>query len=275
MESKKPLIFNYHDYRTYLSDSLEFNKNSGISSREICKLAELSHSYLSHVLNHRRNLSLKNAAKIALALQLNNDELSYLKNLIVISDDSNHSNKIAAYNKIKNKKDYKETGKKELEVYNYLTQWHNVAIRELAATGIDVSDYKTVQQKLKYHVPIKEIEKSVKFLIEHGFLNTNNEKPVYNQKTIKCYSGIFQLTMGEYHKKMFELAAESLYMDTKENRKHEAFSVALSKDAFKKAKSILENALDEIEALADSELNKNEVFHFGVFGFPLTKVEGK
>jgi uncharacterized protein (TIGR02147 family) len=74
------------------------------------------------------------------------------------------------------------------------------------------ADAKWIQSRLRKHVPLREIAKTLDFLIEHGFITkeTGDEYST-GDKPIRCHDKIFHLTLNQYHTEILALANDAIY----------------------------------------------------------------
>ena len=84
MKKTKISTYRYHDYRKYLHDWMQANS---VSLRQLSVLIGLSPSYLSQILNNKKELgadpqTLSNVKKV---FRLDKDELKHFKDLINLS----------------------------------------------------------------------------------------------------------------------------------------------------------------------------------------------
>ena len=270
-KSKKPIVFNYHDYRIYLQDVLSHLKTKKISARNLAKEIGISHGYLSLVIKNQRNLSEKVLKKLAPFLELNEQETKYLVNLMILSDSGKPEEKNTAFKKIKNLSKYKENFSQELGTYKYLENWLYVAIRELANSDEFKADAAWIKEKLPTSVRSAEINKSLDFLFDNGFLSKNKKGKVkVTEKDIRCIGGVFQLSLGNFHRTMLEKAQEALTLYDKHQRKQIGYTMAIAQSDFDAVKNIIEEAKEKIRALENkSKKNPDTVYHVNFSAFPL------
>lgn len=273
-KAKAPQIFDYHDYRKYLRDWLEFSKSQATkhSLRSLARAAGLSPAYLSMILAGTRNFSLESLEQLIPILELTPQEEQHLRNLKVIADSENQEERMLALGALQRASGYRDNHSRELEAYRYLTNWYYVAIRE----AVNLPDFKAdphwIKDKLKFSVSIAEIQTALDFLIAHKFIvkNTrgNYELP---QKQIDCFGGVYKIALSEFHKEMFGLASQSIDATPRQKRNITFHTMAIAEKNFEKLREILDSALVQVEKMGAAESTPDSVYHVTFACFPLTE----
>lgn len=136
------------------------------------------------------------------------------------------------------------------------------------------SDPSWIQERLKFKISIHEIERSIQFLVEAGYLKKKEDGRIESTKeTLDCLRLVQGAALVQSHKQMFGLATESIDNTPEQDRNIEGFTFATSPKRFEEAKKILVAALDRIEALEaeDAEAENSAVYQVEIAFFPLTK----
>ncbi len=270
----RPEVYGYHDHVDFLKDWLAFQKasQSGFSLRILSKEIGLSVGLLPMVLNRNRNLSGKALAKLLPRLGLNKQERSYLEALVLLGTSDSQAVRLEALEKMKTFGAYRKNNPKELEAHEYLTRWYYVAIRELVATPDFSSDPSWIQERLALPVPLLEVERALKFLLDRGFLGKSTTgKFLIPQKEVECIGGVYRLALSQFHRGLLELAAKSIENTPSERRLIQGHTVAISEENLLKAKEILDRALNEFRLLGKTVQDSNQVYHMELALFPMTR----
>lgn len=271
MKKVKISPFRYHDYRRYINDWMQANK---ISLRQLSSIVQVKPSYLSRVLNNKQELSLdeKKLGLFKLVFKLDKNELKHFKELVELSRSESHSKKIEIYNQILKDENYANANTNEAETYSYLNHWYYVALKEYFELENTPVDFKKIKNDFIFSLKFVEIKNAIIFLKKSGLveINKNGSVKVKNSQ-IECYSDIYRLSLGAFHRQMFQLAIESIDKVERENRLILGNTVGLSEESFKKVKIMIENLHEEIQKLEKNEKKKTKIYHFGMAAFPLTK----
>lgn len=249
---QRPEIFDYHDYREFLRDFLEhiLAHEPRRSLRKISEECEFSAGYLPLILSGQRNLTPKSQKTLAKALALSAQETTYLKYLCVLADSDNPEEWQWAMRKLQKTSTYPTRHAKELEVYQYLSQWYFVAIREMT----NITDFEPspewIRARLRNSPPTREIAEALRFLVEKGLITYDqNGKVTPPQKELECKGGVFRLALGTFHRQILALAAKAVDELPATERVVLGHTVALNEEDFEMISAILEDARKRIHAI--------------------------
>ncbi|MCB0405859.1 MAG: TIGR02147 family protein [Bdellovibrionales bacterium] len=273
-DNERPDIFRYHDYRVFLKDWFGFlkKKRSGFSLRNLARRAKLASGYLPMILSGSRNLSSKALTKLTPHLGLNPQECAYLDALKELNDADSDAVQSRAFENLQRNRTYQAANPKEMEAYRYLTHWYYVAIREMATLPGFQADATWIQSRLRYRVALKEVQSAVEFLLAHGFLEKQASGAVRAvERDVDCFGGIFRLALGNFHRQMLGLAAESLESASRSERSVEGYTLPIQKKDFPKVAAILKSAFEQISKLESAKDASNEIYHIALSAFPITK----
>ncbi|MCB0357742.1 MAG: TIGR02147 family protein [Bdellovibrionales bacterium] len=278
--SNKPIIWNYHNYREFLKDWLAYLKasQSAYSLRMIAKKTKISPSSITMVLKGQRTLTNNLLQKLTPYLNLNSQELSYLKLLIIVTDAKDPDKRLEALKKLQRFNDYRELHRQELETYKYLTKWFYVVIREMVNLDDFKNDPHWIREKLNKKLRSHEVSEALRFLEENGFIEVSNSKTIKADKLVQCIDGIYKLSLSDFHKQMLSMAANAIDKVSSENRLILGHTVALSPSQYNFAKEVLQEAINKLESLMPIPKNtekKTDVYHFGLLSFPVTEINPK
>lgn len=168
--------------------------------------------------------------------------------------------------------EYQQKSKKELEVFKYLTKWYYVAVREMAFQPDFKLDPKWIQGRLLKKLPLKEIKDAIDFLLKNEFILSDDKGRVtVPEKQISCFGGIFRLSLTQFHKQVFALAADSIESVPRTERTLLGHTFSISQETFEGVNNILTEALEKIRTLELADQKKNRLYHVGFAAFPITK----
>ena len=274
-QAESPEIFRYHDYQAFLKDWLAYRKASqpGFSLRTLAKRAGLAAGYLPMVLGGKRPLTAKALSKLAPFLGLNASEQSFLESLLVLGTSGFHEAHLGALERMKRFQLYQKLNPRETEVYQYLTHWYYVAIREMAALPGFQLNAAWIQERLCVSVPLSEVKAALEFLLRNDFLKTNEAGGVepLDAKALDCTGGVYRVALSQFHREIFDLAAKAIQNFPREERNIQGHTFALSEKGYATAQAILEEAIQKVQRLGEMEKSGDSVYHMEIALFPLTK----
>ncbi len=272
-EILRPDIYKYHEYRVFLKDWLDFLKSSqpDFSTRQLSAKSGIAVGYLNMVIKGSRNLSEKVIYKMLPYLGLVSTEAEYLSALVRLSDSKTQQTRLHALSKMQTLHSSREKPK-ELEVHKYLSKWHYVAIREMVTLPGFKLQPDWISQRLQKPVTLKEISEAIQFLKSADFIREMTDgSVVQTQKQLDCFSGIYRLSLAEFHKQMVSLAAESIDNVPREDRNILGHTFAVDEKSFEKVKSLLDQLQRSLIELEAESSGRTRVYHVEMLAFPLTK----
>ncbi len=268
-------IFNYLDYREYLSDFYQAKKDehSFFSYRLLSQRAGFkSPNFIKLVTTGKRNLSKDSVFKVAKALKLNKGETEYFENLIFFNQSSTLEEKNYYLSKLMKYRKKIEPYKIEESHYRYYSDWFNPVIRELAVSMDFKDNYSELAKAVVPSITETEAEKSVNLLLKMGFIEKRDEGGyVKTQKTITTGPQVKSVAVANYHKEMMNLASESIGRFSSEERDVTSLTVNVSDETSEIIKKRISELRREILSLADSDDNAGRVMQVNFQVFPLSE----
>ena len=277
ISKQKPNIFEHVDHISFLKTWCDYLKyEERISMRTLSEKAQLATGYLPMCLSGKRVLSSKALLKMMPYLKLNGTEQRFLELLHTVGTSENPETRLRAVGDMTKLQAFKKNNFKEFEVYKYLTKWYYVAIREMVALpDFDPSPY-WIQDKLKGRVSLTDCEEAIRFLVSSGFVVVDSQgKHTIPKLTLDCQEGIYKLSLGEFHRQMFKLAAESIENVPRAQRSIVGHTVAIRLEDLDQVTDILNEAISKLHLLGQNTASPNQVYHIELAAFPLTQKKAK
>jgi uncharacterized protein (TIGR02147 family) len=273
-------LFEYSDYRKFLMDFYAQKKlaNPGYSHRVFAKQAGLSSpSHLLMIINGDRNLSIKTIEKFAEGLKLSNKEKKYFELLVLFNQTSDLQTKAKYFSEIMTLKiNSKKLHKLEKEQFDFLSKWFVVAIYVL----VDIPGFKTdatwIAKRLGGIITSSQAMEAVESLIKLGMLEKTDDG------TLKQASGAVtvpddtkSVAVYNYHQAMIRMAQDALRLLPVQDREMNGATISIPIDKLPELKEKIRAFRKEINRLASSFENPDEVFQLNIQLFPLTKLGEK
>ena len=210
---ERPDLFLYQDHLSFLKDWLAYLKasQSGFSLRYLGRQAGLASGYLPMVLSGKRLITHKALRKLMPYMFLSASEQSYLENLLSLSTSDSHEVKVDAVERMRRFPRYQKNNPQDLKVFEYLTHWYYVAIREMALNAEFKADPVWIQENLRFPVPLHEIKHALEFLLANGYLvQLPGGQVVHPEVSLNCSGEVYRVALAKFHHEIFELAAKSI-----------------------------------------------------------------
>lgn len=273
-------IFEYSDYRQYLSDYYVNKKsiNSGYSHRVFAKQAGLgSPSHLLMIIKGERNLSIKTVEKFAEGLKLSAKEKKYFELMVLFNQTEDLELKAKYFSEIMNLKiSTNKLYRLEKEKFDFLSKWYVVAVYVLLDLKEFSSDPLWIVKRLGGKITPAQAKEALDNLIKLGMIEVDPVRG-YRQTSgaITVPDDTKSIAVFNYHQSMIRLGSEALRMVPQSLREMNGATITIPKDKLPEIKEKIRAFRKEINQLASSFENPSEVFQLNIQFFPLTAVEDK
>ena len=272
----RPNIFSYHDHRLFLPRWFDYLKltQKKFSLRGLARDAEISTGYLPSVLSGKQRLSERALKKIIEKIYLTKNEQSFLLLMRTLTDTDDPKERLNALKRMQKYDAYQDLYSSETEAYRYWTHWFYPVIREMTALPDFVLDAEYIQSKLRKKVPLNQIKKAIRFLVDSKFIGVDSGGTIsLPEKEIECMDGVHRISLGQFHREMFVNASDSIENTKSGERSLLGEVLAISQDDWTAVKDILEEARKKIAKLAHSKRDAEQIYHVALAAFPVTNNE--
>jgi len=268
-------IFDYLDYREYLKDHYDSNKerNSFFSFRYISAKTGLDSSFYVKVLQKQMHLSLKSLPRLIDFLNLSKKESDYFTLLVRFNRAYNKDEMRLYFEKIIEFREL-HTNTLDAEKYHYFSKWYHVAIRELLNYHRFDGDYKSLAAKL--NPPISEVtaKKAIALLVKLGLVKKNDDGFFkLTDQFITTGESWNSIAIENFQREMLHLAEDSINKIPKNDRETSTVTVSVSWTCFKAMKERLREFRKELLEMARIERDPDGVFQINFQIFPLTTID--
>ncbi len=269
---KRPDIFTFHHYRSFLIAWFEYLKKAhSLSLRKLAQKSNLSCAYLPLFIAGKRKMSASALSSIVAHLKLNSQERRCLELMRTAAEGISLRSRIRALERIQRFLPYKQLNPAEARTFAYLTHWYFVAIHELAQAKDFRLDALWIQARLRERVPLNEITKALDFLSKEGFFEVAEGKVRVIERDIQCAGEVLSLALRQFHYEIGKVAMNSLDDSPKEQHHILGHTLCLSLDKLKELETIIREALNKIELLGKQSSPATSVFHVNLLFAPLTR----
>lgn len=253
-------IFEYRDYRKYLSEEYARRKASeyGFSYRSFARRAGSSGSnYLKLVTEGQRNLTPEMAHRFAEALGLEGEGKNFFCDLVAFNQASTNAERERCYSSLRRYRAFRRVFRLDEAHAKYYSEWYFPAIRELCATKGFQSDPAWIARKLRPRISVREAREALKVLLELGLLAIDDNGHYVQTETLIATGDDKALGhhIVNYHRKMMERAAASLDEVSREEREIGSLTLAVSP---RRAAEIKRRLYDFRQELLQSSTEENK-----------------
>lgn len=268
-------IFDYSDYRTFLSDFYtgRKEKNPNYSHRVFAQQAGLSSpSHLLMIINGSRNLSTKTIPKFVEGLKLKGQEASYFELLIQYNQSENLEQKSRYFGEMMAMRSiHKSLHPLEKERFEFLSKWYIVAIYVL----VDLKNFDPhpnwIVKKLGGKITPLEAKEALGTLLRLGFLVETEKGLKQAQGAITVPDDTKAVGVYNYHQSMLKLASEALRVLPVPEREAAGVTLAIPKAKLQQIKDRIREFRKEINQLASSLEDPTDIYQLNIQFFPLSE----
>jgi uncharacterized protein (TIGR02147 family) len=274
MKSSLPDVTTYTDFRKFLKDCYDFQKNRDpkFSHRYFCKKAGYgSSSAFADILKGRRNLSAPAALRLARAFDLPKSDEDYLLHLVQFNQADSLEVKNLHYARML------ALARISLDVispdkYEYFSKWYHAALRELIYYTPFNGDFKALGRKLDPSIPAAQAKQSIALLEKLGMIKKDADG-YYRQTAALLTADSLgaSLHVENFQAETMRLAMESLSRHAPASRDMSTLTATLSADSLEKAKAAIKALRQCILNLAEKDQRVDRVMQLNIQLFPLTR----
>lgn len=267
------LIGKYQDYRDFLRDSLEsrLQKNSKYSLRAFARDLNIAPQILSSVLNGKKGISNQMAAKLAIRLNLNDQESSYFCDLVdLVHARSEGSKKIAALRLTRYKQELKYLHLKE-DTFRVMSDWYHYAILELTLLKGFQSNIAWMAKRLQ--ISQHEVKQAIDRLLRLGLMKETKDGYIKVEKNTTTTHDVPSDAIQKFHRQILTKAADALTFQDVTERDLTAMTMAIDIKKLPEAKKRIREFRRELSAFLESG-TQEEVYCFSMQLFRLTNKKG-
>ncbi len=273
-------IYSYLDYRVFCRDFYHCQKqrDARFSFRSFAKDAGIAGSYLKHVIDGIRNISVSMSQRFGSAMGLDDKELEYFEILVRFNHAQSIDEKAQQLDRLRRKRARALKPLGLTDAVDLLSHWYVVAIKELVV-NLNTIQAKTIQKLLRQKLTDSLIEKTIEHLIRLGWLYEEDGVWCSRASQIQFPDEVRSYVVRSFHRQMLEIAAEALD-DELEIREFGAATFTFPRSEFPKLKAkIKDMQLELIGFVQDLNTGGTDgdraVYHFGIQCFSLQRSEGK
>ena len=272
---KRPNIFNYLDYRSYLRDMFAYykEKDSKFSYRYFSgKAGFASPNFIQLVITGKRNLTTDSLSKIAKGFGLKKKERDFLENMVFMNQAKNHEDKNHYYHRLMT--DRGVTGIRHLEKasYDYFSTWYFPVIREVVLFGEGRLAAEDIAKLLNPPITVAQAAKALAVLVELKLIVKNKDgRWEVTDKAVTTGPEVTSLVVANFHREMMALAREAIERFPREERDISALTLSVNADSIAELKKRIAEFRKELLQFACNEQGSNHVVQVNFQLFPVTK----
>jgi uncharacterized protein (TIGR02147 family) len=269
-------IFEYQNYRLYLKDYYNEQKNSKkyFSYRYFSKKAGINASaFLYYVIEGKRNLTKSSIDKICGAVGLAREEGDYFGNLVFFNQAKTIAEKAIYYSRIVECRKPLDIKTLDKDQYEFYSKWYHSIIREIATMVAFKDDFGLLSSYLVPQISAKEAQTSIELLERLGLLE-RDENGLYHHTNavigVKA-EGQDAFIIEKFQLEMLDLSRKSFDTIPRAERLSASTTFSISKATFDLFKIKTREFRKELLEIAKLDNEPHRVYQFTFNLFPTTR----
>jgi len=266
-------IFDYTDYRLYLKDYYEEQKQNGsfFSYRYFARKSGVAASVYKDIVEGRRRLTIPVMEKYAKAMNLSAKETEYFDALVKFNnstkvDDQNEA--LLRMNRLRKKSSLKFLEKNQ---YEFFSQWYHSVIRELVTLPSFKEDYVWIAKKVNPPITPAQAKRSLKLLEVMGLIKRNEKgKLEITDAAIASEFEAKSIALRHFHQEMISLARDSIENYSPEKREVSSLTLGISDICYFRVKKRIQEFKEELlNMVVEDKSSSNLICQLNFQLFPL------
>ncbi|MGE0614222.1 MAG: TIGR02147 family protein [Bacteriovoracia bacterium] len=243
-QDNRPLVFNYTDYRAFLKDYLEHMRQTKprFSLRSMARLGGFkSASFIKMVVDGERNLTADSLAGVLKALQLNQKEKNFFRDLVHLNQAKTLDQREKFAKSLIQQADVNGIYVVKDTQINYYSRWYYAVIRELIGSAGFQEDPGWIANQLVPRISPAEAEQALQHLMQLEMIRRNPETGRLEQieAVISAGDDVTSVLLAGFHRQMIRLAGESISRVPKREREVSGATLYLTDEQVKALRELL------------------------------------
>lgn len=275
----KPKSYDYLDYRVFFKDRFSWKQkeSKGFTQRQLSQDAQIALGLFTKIVKGERDLSAKVMIKLADSFALDEKEYNDLELLVLYNQAKTQSEKLARLKDLMElRSGHTHPTTLDKKHYQFYTEWHHSAIREVISSGAFCGTFKELGQLLIPSISSKEAKESIQLLTDLNLVEEVESKggsyiwKVLSQ-LITSDEELAKTSVRKFNQDMIDKGKEALDQFTKEQRNISTVTLSLHESQYPLLVDKLRQFRKEILAMAAADNQSNKVLQLNMQLFPLSQ----
>jgi uncharacterized protein (TIGR02147 family) len=275
-----PNLFDYFDYREYLSDYYRFHKrkNASYSYRLFARKAKLgSPNYLKLVVDGKRRITDRTLFQFARGLGLNRDEEKYFRELVMyqeVSDPDSKENHLRSLLKYQEKQ--RTPTPLKADRIKFLLDWYHSVVRELVNTRDFREDPAWIAKRLGNKITEAQAKESLELLERLQILERDADGRLQQREPLLTSSDeVPSHVVRSLHRTYLRKAMNSIFAAPMDKRELSGLVVAVPNHRIREVKEEIKEFRKKLNRKYGIDRDGEDVFFVGLYFFPVTSRGGE
>jgi uncharacterized protein (TIGR02147 family) len=276
----KTNVFDYTDYRKYLSDYYQFQKkkNPAFSYRYFAKKAAFSSSgFYKELVDGKRSLSRSLIVRFSEALKHSKKEAEYFENMVYFNDAATVKERVVYFTKMM--ASYESIAYRILgDQYEYFSKWYYAVVRELLAYVPFKDDYKSLARRVNPPIREDQAKKAIQILEKLKLIEKDGNgiyvrsAPILTTGYPSGEKSLNLLNVINFQKAMLAMAAEAYDRHPLKKMDMSTLTLSISENTFAIMKEEIANFRKRLLSMAEKDEQPDRIYQLCYHFFPMTKI---
>lgn len=272
-------VYNYTDYREYLSDYYKYQKekNPIFSYRYFAQRAKVKSSgFYKEVVSGKRSLTRTQIHNFSVALKFNKKEAEYFENMVYFSDSKSTEERRLYFKKMMSFYDSRAY-KLMADQYEYFSRWYYVAVREMLSYVNFKDDYKALASELNPPIREDQARKAIDILYRLNLIEKDGDGCFKRRDAVIStgYQGndklIYTMNIINFQKEMMEFAKGAYERSVINKIDMSTLTLSISEDIYKEMKEEIAQFRKKLLGMAEKDSKPDRIYQLNHQFFPLTR----
>ena len=277
MNTEKPILFDYLDYRNFLRDTLGYLKeeNPAFSMRALAAKIQCNPGFFNRIINGERNLMAAHIVELGKVLKLGKKELRFLELLVAYNHSKRQSERDHNFEQLLQ---LKKTQVKQItaDQYKLYSHWYYLVVREMLSIIPEFNSLegyaRHIARMLEPKVSYGEIRDALDHLLHLGVLRRNENGTLATaDKFTASGAQVPQVIVNRFLLEFADLARRAIDGIPKRERRLSTLTFSVSEEGFRKISERIDEFRQELLSMvAHDALPLDRVYHLNLQLFPVT-----
>ena len=272
METLKPQVIDYLDYRSYLKDHFAYQKavNSAFSMRAFARHPSLdisSSSFMSNLLQGKRNLTQHLRLKFSKALRLETHEAEYFDFLVQFNQAKSLEEKNYFFSHLSKHRGSRAKLLAEHQ-YRFFAKWYHTVIWNYFGLEKAEKQPARIAKQLASNLTAEQVEESIQLLLEMGLIKKMANGYAVSDRHMVTDKLFLGNVAKSYHKEFQRLAGEAMEQFPPERRQYNVLAFSVSDKGFAAIRQRIASFTQEVREIIDRDEGMNQVNILNIQLFP-------
>ena len=272
MDSAKPQVIDYLDYRSFLKDHFRHLKavNPAFSMRAFARQPSLgisSSSFMSNLLQGKRNLTQHLRLKFSKALKLETHEAEYFDFLVQFNQAKSLEEKNYFFSHLSKHRGSRAKLLAQHQ-YQFFSKWYHTVIWNYFGLEKAEREPSRIAKHLAGGITAGQVEESIALLLEMGLLRKLANGYTVSDRHMVTDKVFLGPTGRAYHKEFQRLAGEAMEQYPADRRQYNVLAFSVSDKGFAAIRQRIASFTQEVREIIDRDEGMNQVNILNIQLFP-------